>query len=351
MKAALLAAGKGKRLRPATEARPKPLLPIAGSTLFEYNLSLVQNLEVYAVVSYRKELFIDLSRRLGFRIVDQGRPMGTGHAVMKLGEVVRDDILLLYADIYLPPDSVERILSYRDRYDHVVAVTPVERPWEFGVVELSSGLLKRIVEKPKRGEEPSNLIVAGAFLLSQSIFDHLMDVTLSPRGEIELTDALTLAASRGERVGVVTISPWVDAGRPLDFLLAQKYLLNDVISGERTPPSGYTLEGDILISSTGVVEDSELDGPSVIAGSLRKSTLGPYSYLETGSGAYRSKIMNSIVMTGSSVLDSLVTDSLITDGSSVEGSTLARSVTAPSSRVINCELEEEKVWESRECVT
>jgi len=351
LKAALLAAGKGKRLRPATEARPKPLLPIAGSTLFEYNFSLISDLQVYAVVSYRKELFIDLSQRLNFKVVDQGKPMGTGHAVMKLGEEVKDDILLIYADIYLPPDSVERILSYRDRYDHVVAVTPVERPWEFGVVELSSGLLRRIVEKPRRGEEPSNLIVAGAFFLSQSIFDHLMDVTLSPRGEIELTDALTLAASRGERVGVVTISPWVDAGRPSDFLLAQKYLLNDVISGERSPPEGYVLEGDILISSTGVIESSELEGPSVVAGLLRESTLGPYSYLEAGSRVANSKVLNSIVMRGSSVLKSEVTDSLIADDGVVEGSTLTSSVTAPSSRIVNCEIEGEKVWESRVCVT
>ncbi len=351
MKAALLAAGKGKRLRPATEARPKPLLPIAGSTLFEYNLSLISDLQVYAVVSYRKELFIDLSRHLNFRIVDQGKPMGTGHAVIKLGEEVRDDILLIYADIYLPPDSVERILSYCDKYDHVVAVTPVEKPWEFGVVELSSGLLKRIVEKPKKGEEPSNLIVAGAFFLSQSIFDHLMDVTLSPRGELELTDALTLAASRGERVGVVTVSPWVDAGRPSDFLIAQKYLLNDVISGERPPPDGYVLEGDILISNTGIIESSELEGPSVVAGLLKGSTLGPYSYLEAGSRAVNSKIFNSIVMRGSSILSSEVMDSLIADGGLVEGSTLVRSVTAPSSRVVGCSVEGEKVWESRVCVT
>ncbi len=351
MKAALLAAGKGKRLRPATEARPKPLLPIAGSTLFEFNFSLIRDKETYAVVSYRKELFVELSDRLGFRVIDQGRPMGTGHAVMRLGEEVRDDFLLLYSDIYLPPDSIGRIESLSDSFDHVVAVTPVDRPWEFGVVELSSGLLRRIVEKPRRGEEPSNLIVAGAFYLSQTILDHLMDVPLSPRGEIELTDALTLAASRGERVGVVTISPWVDAGRPRDFLLAQRYLMNDMIGGERPLPSGYTLEGDILLSGTGALEDSEMEGPAVVAGLVRESTIGSYTYLEGGSSVTGSKVTNSVIMRGSEVLRSSISDSLVADEGRIEGSSLEGCVTAPSLRVVGCTLTGERIWEGRECLT
>lgn len=351
MKAALLAAGKGKRLRPATDGRPKPLLPIAGSTLFEFNLSLISDFDVYTVVSYRKELFLEMSMELGFKVIDQGNPMGTGHAVMRLGEEVMDDFLLLYSDIYLPPNTVGRILSLSERYDHVVAVAPVDRPWEFGVVDLSSGLLKRIVEKPRRGEEPSDLVVAGAFFLSQSIFDHLADVGLSPRGEVELTDALTLAASRGERVGVVTVSPWVDAGRLPDFLKAQRYLLNDMISGERPLPKGYSLEEDILVSGTAIIEESYLEGPAVISGLLKESRIGPYTYLEQGSQVRESEVYNSVIMKGSVLSHAKVENSLISDRCQLSESKLIDSVTAPGCGINGCGIEGEKVWESRNCLT
>lgn len=351
MKAALLAAGEGKRLRPATYARPKPLLPIAGSTLFEFNLSMVSSLDVYAVVSYRKELFLELSRRLNFKIVDQGNPLGTGHAVMKLGEVVKEDLLLLYSDIYLPPDAVERILSQSERYDHVVAVALVDKPWEFGVVDIKSGLLRRIVEKPRRGEEPSDLVVAGAFFLSQSILDHLADVGPSSEGEIGLTDALTLAASRGENIGIVTISPWVDAGRPSDFLQAQRYLLDDVTSGKRPLPEGYSLEKDILISKTAGIEESDIEGPAAIGGSLRKSRVGPYTYIEHDSEIRSSETYSSVIMRGSMLLRAEVSDSLLSDGCQITDSKLIDSVTAPKCQIVGCRIEGERIWESKYCPT
>ncbi len=353
MKAVLLAAGKGKRLRPATEARPKPLLPIAGSTLFEYNLSVISDFpNVYVVVSYGKELFQELADGYGFTPVDQGEPMGTGHAVLKLGEVTRDDLLLIYSDIYLPPGTREKILSYTDRYDHVVAVTPVDRPWEFGVVELEDGLLKRIVEKPPKGEEPSNLIIAGAFFLSQTIFDHVREVGPSPRGEIELTDALTRAAKEGERIGVVEISPWVDAGRPDDFLRAQKLLLDDVIEGKRSPPKGYRIEGDLLISGDVDLSNSEVSGPSALGECLlAKSKVGPYSYLEHHSEITHCVVSNSIIMRRSKLSFSSIESSLITDGSVIITSDLRRVITAPSVRVEGCSLSEEKLWENKFCPT
>lgn len=312
MRAALLAAGKGNRLRPATDFIPKPLLPIACSTLLEYNLLQLGDFgEIYVVVCYMKELFLEHERKYGIKLIDQGEPLGTGHAVLKLAEFVRDDLLLIYSDVYLPPDFLRLLLAERDKYDHLVAVAPVERPWEFGVVEREGPMMRRIVEKPRRGEEPSNLVVAGAFLLSQSIFDVLQRLGPSPRGEVELTSALTEAASRGEKIGLVEVKPWVDAGRREDFLRAQELLLSDLISGSRRVPEGFKVEGSLVLGREASLSESSLIGPSCINARVEGSVVGSNVYLQDGSLVLRSKVRDSIVMRGSMIRDSEVLSSII----------------------------------------
>ncbi|MCS7103540.1 MAG: sugar phosphate nucleotidyltransferase [Candidatus Korarchaeum sp.] len=331
MKAALLAAGKGNRLRPATDFIPKPLLPIACSTLLEHNLlQLTQFQSIYVVVCYMKELFKGYERKYGLKLVDQGEPLGTGHAVLKLADLVRDDLLIIYSDIYLPPGFLSVMLAEKDKYDHLIAVTPVERPWEFGVIEREGPLLKRIVEKPRRGEEPSNLVVAGAFLLSQSIFDLLARLGPSPRGEVELTSALTEAASRGERIGLVEVQPWIDAGRREDFLRAQELLLMDLLSGSRRVPEGFKVEDFLILGGDASILGSRLSGPSCINAKVESSIVGPNVYLQKDSEVVRSRVRDSVVMSGSLIEGSEVLSSIISSGARILNSSMVNSITTPA---------------------
>lgn len=340
MKAALLAAGKGNRLRPATDSIPKPLLPIACSTLLEHNLLQLSGFqEIYVVVSYRKELFHWLSEMYGVKLVDQGEPLGTGHAVLKLADHVEEEFLLIYSDVYLPPGFLEVLLSESDKYDHLVAVAPVERPWEFGVVELKGRLLKRIVEKPRKGEEPSKLVIAGAFVLSTSIFDLLREIGPSPRGEIELTSAITEAASRGERVGVVEVNPWVDAGRREDFLIAQEMLLKDMIVGSRKLPMGFKAEGSLIVGSNAEISDSKLEGPCCLNAEVEGSLIGPNVYLQRGSEVSNSVVRSSVVMEGSLIESSEVLSSIISRGSRLRSSRVINSITPEGAEILHLNLD------------
>lgn len=327
MKAALLAAGRGNRLRPATDHIPKPLLPIACSTLLEHNLLQLSGFnEVYVVISYKKELFSRYGEVYGVKLIDQGEPLGTGHATLKLAELMGEEFLLVYSDVYLPPAFLDSLMREFDKYDHVAAVAPVDRPWEFGVVELEGRKLKRIVEKPRRGEEPSNLVIAGAFILSPSIFDILRELAPSPRGEVELTSAITEAVSRGEEVGVVEVSPWVDAGRREDFLKAQEFLLRDMITGCRKLPEGFKAEGSILIGRNAEIFESEIEGPCCLDAEIRGSLVGFNTYLQSGSEVISSVVRNSVVMGGSSIRDSEVISSIVSARSKVLNSKLVDSI-------------------------
>ncbi len=317
MRAVLLAAGEGKRLRPVTLERPKPVIPLAGFSLAHYHLSLLSSLgvdEVAVVVGFGEEkvkAILGDGRELGVEItyVRQDHQLGTAHALMVAERWLggSEPFLLIYSDVYLPPNTPKALLSAIEENgaEAAVAVASVERPWEFGVVEADSrGRLRRIVEKPRRGEEPSNLVIAGAFALRRSIFDELRNTKPSPRGELELTDSITMLASRSDVLLVRVGDRWTDAGRPGDLLKASAYLLDDVAES-RLPRTLLKLVNGRFYLKKSTEEGAEIRPPVFVGtGAVLKegSILGPYAVLEgfnsVGSG---SSVEYSILLSGSSV--------------------------------------------------
>ncbi len=341
MRAVLLAAGEGKRLRPATLSRPKPFLPLAGTTLFNHNLRCLNELGVrdpVVVINYMKERVSQLLDSIGIRWVDQGEPKGTGHALMVAREWVRGKFVVSYSDVYLPCKVFREAASVNS--DYVVVAARVETPWEFGVIKLEDGKFKGIVEKPPRGEEPSNLVVAGLFVFNDSIFDYLELLKPSPRGEYELTEAITTAAEKD--IAVVISDEWLDAGRPRDFLKAQRILFN----GSRVHETSRVINSKII--------------PPVIVGpnsEVRDSTIGPFVYLEGENRVSNATVSDSVLMRGSEVLESDVSWAILADGSRVlkskavpgpEGFSL---VTAPEVVIIGCLLSSERAWSSKRCTS
>ncbi len=340
MNAVLLAAGEGKRLRPATLSRPKPFLPIAGTTLFHHNLSCLKNSgadDFLVVINYMKDKVSKIVEGEGLSWVDQGEPKGTGHAVMVVRGKVSGRFFVSYSDVYLPCEVFKRAADSRS--DFVIVAAEVDKPWEFGVIVLDRGRFKGIVEKPERGKEPSNLVIAGLFLFEDSIFDYLDKIRLSPRGEYELTDAITQAAEDVD-VDVIVSPEWMDAGRPQDFLSVQRMLMSETV-----------------IHETAEVKDSRVIPPVVIGPNVRVegSVVGPYVYLEGDNEVYDSKISDSVVMRGSWLRSSFVEGAIISDKNLIKSSKLTygeegfSAVTAPGISLVECSLSSARVWSERDC--
>nr|EGQ40236.1 MAG: nucleoside-diphosphate-sugar pyrophosphorylase [Candidatus Nanosalinarum sp. J07AB56] len=101
VKAVILCAGKGTRMRPLTDDTPKPLLPVAGKPIVEHNIEVLRGLvdEIVIVSGYRREQFY---ARYGndqdITIVEQREPKGTAHAALQAQDVVGDDLLILNGD-------------------------------------------------------------------------------------------------------------------------------------------------------------------------------------------------------------------------------------------------------------
>ncbi|MBW9140452.1 MAG: nucleotidyltransferase family protein, partial [Candidatus Aramenus sp.] len=152
MKAIILAGGFGKRLRPLTDDKPKPMVEIAGRPIIEWQVIWLKSLGIRTFVvseGYKKETLInwltDNEERLGVRFIHvvENEPLGTGGAVKKAMEVIDDDFVVVNGDIITNIDV--RKLNV-DECVATISLVPLRSP--YGVVQTNDGKIVKFVEKP-----------------------------------------------------------------------------------------------------------------------------------------------------------------------------------------------------------
>jgi NDP-sugar pyrophosphorylase family protein len=195
MKAVILAGGFGKRLKPLTDQRPKPMIEVLDVPIIEWQIKWLRRhgiSEVVICVGYMKEQIIDhvgsgsrLGVKVGYAVEEE--PLGTGGALKNAKSLVagQDSFFMLNGDILTDLDP--NILDLNAGH-HSLALVPLRSP--FGVVELdSSSKVLGFVEKPRI---PDRWINAGVYRFTQEIFDYLPE-----SGNIEVT-ALPALAKEGK---------------------------------------------------------------------------------------------------------------------------------------------------------
>ncbi|MFN4046015.1 MAG: bifunctional sugar-1-phosphate nucleotidylyltransferase/acetyltransferase [Acidilobaceae archaeon] len=282
----LLAAGRGERLRPLTETRPKPLLPILGEPLLCRHLRLSLSRGSYdgviVVASYMLDSMREALLKCGFEgvnVLDQGGEFGTGHAILKAMDYGGPgDYTIIYSDIYMAPEGYDILASLKP--PGVIAVR-AERPWEYGVLEVRDGRIIRVVEKPQPGETSGGaLVFAGALKLTWDSLGDFKGLKPSPRGELEATDALNSLSSRVDvNVAEVPGGLWLDVGRPWELLLANRVALEreleDSVRGVVSESS--TIEGRVYIGEGATVKAyTVIEGPTYIG---PKVSVGPHTHI------------------------------------------------------------------------
>jgi bifunctional UDP-N-acetylglucosamine pyrophosphorylase/glucosamine-1-phosphate N-acetyltransferase len=219
--AIILAAGKGTRLRPHTNSTPKPLLPVQGRPILDWIIGALPPVErLVVVVNYLAEQIEDyLAKQTHVRdwtTVRQAEPRGTGDALMACkGKVTADRVMVLNGD-----DLIGRAdLAALAAVPMGILAHAVNEPRSYGIIFRNpDGTLKEVVEKPQ-GLTPPQLANIGGYLFPKSIFD--LTLPLSPRGEYEITDAVSqLAAKGGFRV--VEAKYWLPIGTIEQWEAAQK---------------------------------------------------------------------------------------------------------------------------------
>jgi len=232
MDAIILAAGLGTRLRPHTLTTPKPLLPVRGRPILDWALGALPAVvdRVLVVIHYLPQQVTSyLERQTHFRqwhAVLQEQPRGTGDAVRACRPHLRSDhcLVLNGDDLYGAADLDDLAGRPAGLLCHTV-----DEPRRFGIAFLKpDGTLERLVEKPPLdGRQLAN---TGAYLFPSDILDQ--ELQLSPRGEYEITDYVTMLAAR-QPVHIVQAQFWLPIGTEEAWQDAQQRDLEGVLTGRR----------------------------------------------------------------------------------------------------------------------
>jgi bifunctional UDP-N-acetylglucosamine pyrophosphorylase/glucosamine-1-phosphate N-acetyltransferase len=332
MKAVILAAGEGVRLQPITSTRPKHLIKVGGKPILEHCLNAVKTSgidETLIVIHYMGDVirqYFGDGKKFGLKIeyVEQKAVLGTGNAVNVVEPYVKDDFLLVYGDLLFSAEAVKNVIDLhkKEKPAATMAVVPVENPEDYGIVELEDEkYVKRIVEKPKHEEAPSNLANAGIYVFSTEIFDKIRETSASARGEWEITDAISQLLNEKKTVFAVKISQddWVDIGRPWDLLEANRWALmrmDHKVYGY--VESGAHLIGPVTVAETARIRSGAyIEGPALID---EESDIGPNCYIRpyTSIGK-KARVGNACEIKNSIIMDNVHIGHLSYVGDSIIG--------------------------------
>jgi len=314
MKAVVLCAGEGTRLRPLTHTSAKHLIPVANRPVIEYTLEAIKRAgiqEIGVVVSPNVEEEFKGALKDGSQwgvkitFIRQERPQGLAHAVSCAREFVGNDPFMVYLGDNLLEQGVSKIVSdfQSNGAGASLLLTRVDDPTSFGVACLEGDRIVKLVEKPQ--EPPSNLAVVGVYLFSPQIFEAIEGIEPSWRGELEITDAIQRLIDQGVEVKPHLVEGWwKDVGRPEDMIDANRLILEKIEADVQSAVgSDSKLVGRVAIDQNVVIKNSEIRGPVKIESGaiIENSFLGPFTSIDHDVRIIDSEIEYSIVMAQASI--------------------------------------------------
>ena len=310
MKAVILAAGEGNRMRPLTYTRPKVMLPLANKPILEHLLLEAKGggiREFIFIVGYHDEQvrnYFGNGEKWGVSIsyCNQHKQLGTADAVRTVEGMVAGNFLMINGDIIVNRKEIKNLAGGDET---TMSAIEVEDTRDLGLVEVQEKRVVRIYEKVER--PPSNLANAGLYLFTPDIFPAIAQTPKSPRGEYEITDSLQLMIDLGQVVACQKISYWLDLSYPWNLLPANE----SILSGIEAENLGE-IEDNVVIKgavSTGpgtiVRAGSYITGPVTIG---QNCDIGPNCYIRPSTAIGDNchiggacEVKNSIIMKGAKV--------------------------------------------------
>lgn len=341
MKAVILAAGQGTRLRPVTLTMPKPLVPVANKSLIEYAIDMLKKADLteigIVVNSMESPIPSELGDGAGLGVklsyIIQEEQLGLAHAINLCREFVGDDPFCVLLGDNIFQDKMESVLRAfpKSNAEATIALYPVPDPHRFGIAAVTDNKIVQVVEKPKN--PPSNLAISGVYLFRKSIFDAISQIQPSWRNELEITDAIQrLVSGQHGDLNVesyVLRGWWIDAGKPDAIINANQLVLGDLPYTPAPAEGGY-IRGDseithrVVLGNKTEVIDSVIRGPVIIGDNvtIKNAYIGPYTAIGDNVTIENSEIEASIVMKDCIIRDlpGRIDSSLLADSTTVTSS-------------------------------
>jgi bifunctional UDP-N-acetylglucosamine pyrophosphorylase/glucosamine-1-phosphate N-acetyltransferase len=289
MKAVILVAGKGTRLIPLTDNTPKSMLNVAGRPLLEWMIMRVKEAginEILLVTNYLedqiKEYFGDGSKQ-GVNIIyrTQKETLGTANAFYQAKDFVGDSqFMALYGDHYLGEGVLKKLRKSHKEGEVTVSALIVEDTSQYGAFALDGEYIKKVVEKPPKGKEPSKYANAGIYIFPHGIFHFIEKTPLSPRKEYEITDTIQIMINDGIPHKKHNLEPldWLDIGLPWTLLEANKRAIEKIgFCIEGIIEDGAKLHGQVWVQKGARIKSGTyIEGPVVIG---EDSDIGPNCFI------------------------------------------------------------------------
>lgn len=257
-KAVLPVAGLGTRVLPASKVIPKEMLPLVDKPTLQYIVeeAVTAGIEEIIFVTSRSKRSIEdhfdvfpeleailekkgkmreleelhrIEKMASYIAVRQPQPLGLGHAILCAKDLVGDEpfVVMLGDDLVAPETPcLPRMIELHQRYAGTIIslfIPPPEQISSFGIAaveDLEDDVVRVnfLVEKPRLEDAPSNLAVAGRYVLTPDIFALLEGTKPGVGGEIQLTDAMQIQAESGRCYGLRFNGVRYDTGNPLGYL-------------------------------------------------------------------------------------------------------------------------------------
>ncbi|KON28003.1 hypothetical protein AC481_03010 [miscellaneous Crenarchaeota group archaeon SMTZ-80] len=330
MKCIILAAGKGVRLLPITESRPKHILPVGGVPLIE---RIVESLranniqDLFIVVGYKKRAIIEylddiIKHSTKIKYIEQDEPLGTADSIKLARDYIgKEDFMVIYGDLFIRPRTIERIIrEYHKGKESIIGIKTSKKIGDYGIVITENDHIKRIIEKPTRKVKRTNSINTGIYILNKDVFDGIEETERSIRGEYELTSSLNIAVQHNVKIRAVSLDEeeWMDIGYPWDLFDANERALNYIKHTiEGAVENNVSMIGPVILEKDAkILSGSRIEGPVFIG---KNSILGPNCYLRPYTSIGKNvrigsscEVKNSIIMDGTKIPHlSYIGDSII----------------------------------------
>jgi len=345
LKAVVLAAGEGRRLRPLTWTRPKHMIQVGGKPLLEHHLLSLRDAgikDVLLVVNYKADQIrrhfgdgSDLGIKIEYAYQEEIR--GTADAFALAEDYVDGDFLATYGDLLITPKIVNSVLDLHSKISPATTLATVEaeHPERYAVVKTAQNRVVEIVEKPPPESIDSRQINVGVYIFSPKIFKAIKRTGESSRGEQEITDSIRLLIEDGEEVVAAKVSceDWLDVGRPWNLLDANMRVLKRLkpeILGR--VEEGAHLHGAVFVEEgTRIRSGVYIEGPAYIG---RDSDIGPNCYIRPYTSIGRNvRVGNAVEIKNSILMDhvhighlSYVGDSIIGEGCNLGAGTITANL-------------------------
>lgn len=295
MQAVILAAGQSSRFWPLNK-KHKSLIRIMGKPLIYYTIESLKKLkikEVLIVQSPKREIEEELKKfKFGINLnyLIQPKARGMGDAVWQARNLIKDDFCVLHAHHFDVDEFLEPMLRKKKKTGAktILLGNKTQQPWHYGIVKLSNKTKDEIIdilEKPKKGQEPSDIAIKGIYLLSKDFFGHYQK-TKKQMYDFEKT--LSFYLKRGSARLLVSSRKVPTLKFPWDLFEINRQLMDRFLKSKISKTARIskkaTIEGKVYFGeNVQVLENAVIKGPCYLGDNCflgNNSLVREYSNLE-----------------------------------------------------------------------